>query len=570
MAGGLLSAPVRTDSTAAGRLPGTLHAALSAIGVRQEPVPLHRLSLSATARAVAAGGPGTSPGAEPVGPAATTPGVFRQARTGSSGSFRTDAWNVRLEIALASVALVLWIGVIWRQRKLRRLQAELAERAQVEAALRVSEERYRLISENSNDVIWLFDLTTNRFVFVSPSIERLRGYTVGEVLRQEPTELMTAESYGMVQELLPRRLQAFAAGDDSVRVQTHEIGQTCRDGSVVLTEVVTTLIAGPERRVTHIQGVSRDISGRKTMEQALRRSEQKFATLFRSSPEAFFLTSVPEGRITEVNDSASRLTGYARDALLGSRATDLGLWVNPAQRDHYTAILRQAGRVVDYEGVMRNARGEERICVVSGETVELEEGPHLLTIVHDVTDARRAEEAMRQRMALQDQLARVATTVPGVICSYRLAPDGAASLPFATTALEDVCGLPPEVVREDIAPLLERVHPEDREPLLASIAESARTMQAWGHTFRMEHPQKGERWVEGHSVPRREADGGILWHGFVQDVTERTQAAEALHRERQRLASIIKAADVGTWEWHVQTGETVFNERWAGMLGYTL
>jgi PAS domain S-box-containing protein len=58
--------------------------------------------------------------------------------------------------------------------------------------------------------------------------------------------------------------------------------------------------------------------------------------------------------------------------------------------------------------------------------------------------------------------------------------------------------------------------------------------------------------------------------GFTLDITPRKRAEEALHEERQRLAGIIEGTNVGTWEWNVQTGETTFNERWAGIIGYTL
>jgi PAS domain S-box-containing protein len=56
----------------------------------------------------------------------------------------------------------------------------------------------------------------------------------------------------------------------------------------------------------------------------------------------------------------------------------------------------------------------------------------------------------------------------------------------------------------------------------------------------------------------------------LRDITKRKQAEEALHRERERLASIIEGTNVGTWEWNVQTGETIFNERWAEIIGYSL
>jgi two-component system cell cycle sensor histidine kinase/response regulator CckA len=108
------------------------------------------------------------------------------------------------------------------------------------------------------------------------------------------------------------------------------------------------------------------------------------------------------------------------------------------------------------------------------------------------------------------------------------------SMPFATAAIHDLYGLGPEDVRDDFTPVFERIYPEDREPLRESILNSAHTLEAWRGSFRVLHPMVGERWIEGLSVPRVEPDGCILWHGFVQDVTERKRL------EREREAALIK------------------------------
>ena len=149
--------------------------------------------------------------------------------------------------------------------------ADITQQEKAKASRRESSAQYWLLAENVTDVIWLLDVSTWRFTYVSPSVERLRGYTVAEVQQQTLAEVMTPESYQMVERLLPARLAAFAAGDDSVRSQTHEFWQLRRDGSTVPTEVVSTLVAAGHRQVTHILGVSRDITERKQAEARSRR-----------------------------------------------------------------------------------------------------------------------------------------------------------------------------------------------------------------------------------------------------------------------------------------------------------
>jgi len=80
------------------------------------------------------------------------------------------------------------------------------------------------------------------------------------------------------------------------------------------------------------------------------------------------------------------------------------------------------------------------------------------------------------------------------------------------------------------------------------------------------------QWLELYSYPIIDSDTGEATGvvEFVRDITERIQAREELDSQKKRLANIIEATDAGTWEWNVQTGETIFNERWADIIGYSL
>jgi len=88
------------------------------------------------------------------------------------------------------------------------------------------------------------------------------------------------------------------------------------------------------------------------------------------------------------------------------------------------------------------------------------------------------------------------------------------------------------------------------------------------HTHRLGNGE--ERRVEVHGTHLRGEGGRERLFVIVHDITERERAERALKRERERLANVIEGTNVGTWEWNIQTGETVFNQRWAEMLGYDL
>ncbi|MDD1730039.1 MAG: PAS domain-containing protein [Methanospirillum sp.] len=152
-----------------------------------------------------------------------------------------------------------------------------------EIALNERNAQYQVISENSADVIWIYNLASQKLRYISPSVYKLRGFTPEEVISQSFEEMLTPESYQLVETALPQRISQFMAGEESERVQITEIYQTCKDGSIVPTEVVTTLVQDQNGNVVEIIGVSRDITERKEAEEkislALVQIDQNLETL---------------------------------------------------------------------------------------------------------------------------------------------------------------------------------------------------------------------------------------------------------------------------------------------------
>ena len=154
----------------------------------------------------------------------------------------------------------------------------------------------------------------------------------------------------------------------------------------------------------------------------------------------------------------------------------------------------------------------------------------------DITERKQAEVVLRERIDLQEQLAQIAATSPGVLYSFRLLPDGSSCFPYASPAVEDLFGFQASDLARDGSDVFANIHPDDIDLVQAKIAESARTSSLWSDEFRFLHSLRGQIWVMASSVPKREPDGSILWRGFAMDITERKrQEADLL-----RLAAAVE------------------------------
>ena len=119
-------------------------------------------------------------------------------------------------------------------------------------------------------------------------------------------------------------------------------------------------------KIVKLAGTFQNIDKYKRADEALRASEERFASVFRYAPLPIAITDPQDGHIIDVNDSYLRLIGYRREEVIGHTTLELGLWVDPGEREKLLAILREQGKVTDFGHAVRTKSGEIRYVLNSG------------------------------------------------------------------------------------------------------------------------------------------------------------------------------------------------------------
>jgi diguanylate cyclase (GGDEF)-like protein/PAS domain S-box-containing protein len=198
---------------------------------------------------------------------------------------------------------------------------DITERKQMDQALRENEARFRLLAENASDVIWTTDLNF-RYTYVSPSVTRMRGYSVEEVMSTTLKETLTPRSLEGAKKILARELARDRTRlNEPFQSRALELELNCKDGSTVWTEIIVTFLRDSDGKPIGIMGVSRDISERKQMEEALRESEARYRLLAENASDLIWTMDM-NLRYTYMSPSVERMRGYTAEEVIGTRVNE--------------------------------------------------------------------------------------------------------------------------------------------------------------------------------------------------------------------------------------------------------
>jgi len=387
--------------------------------------------------------------------------------------------------------------------------------------LRESEDRYRDLVENSHDLICTHDLQ-GRLLSVNDMPAKILGYSREELLNKPMRDFLVPEGRALFDEYLTAILETGSA-KGALAVLT-------KGGERRIWEFHNTLrtdgVATPV-----VRGIAHDVTERRLAEKAVRLSEEKFSKAFRSSPSVLSISSMKDGRFIDVNEGFERLSGYSRQEIIGHTSQELNLWRDPGERQTWLEEIATHGHIRDREVQFCAKSGKPVVLMLSAEIIELAGQKCLLKVGQDITERKRAEEALRQ----SEELLRAAFEQVGVGFSMN---DLQGRFLKVNEAYCRITGYSEqELLKMDFQSI---TYPED---LPANLAQAATLLAGKTSTFL--HQKRYVRksgevvWVQNSVSALSYGTGKIAgFIAFTEDITERKRAEEALQRLSGRLLQL--------------------------------
>jgi PAS domain S-box-containing protein len=300
------------------------------------------------------------------------------------------------------------------------------------------------------------------------------------------------------------------------------------------------------------------VEERKSSEQALKKSEEKFSIAFRESPTAIVLTSLKDHRYIEVNETFTSLTGYRRDELIGRTPFDIQLWVDTAKRAELFKELLAEGRLRNVENSFRMRSGEIRIGLSSAELIEVDGESCMLSVTIDITDLKKGQEARFRHAAIVESSddAIISKDLDGTIRSW----NASARRIFGFS--ED------EIIGQNITIL---IPPElrDEEGLILRRVRAGESVEHY-ETVRVR--KDGKKIDVSLTVsPLRDVTGTIMGVSKIaRDISDRKQTERTLRESEERFRLAANAAPVLMWMSGRDKLCNFFNQCWLDFTGQSM
>jgi PAS domain S-box-containing protein len=433
-------------------------------------------------------------------------------------------WAVDAIVLVSAAALTIY--ATRGHRALYRRQGQLAADALAKAdALAEGEARLRLVTESVPALIAHYD-SNHVCHYANRRYAAFFGFTQDEIVGRSLTEVVGGTVFAAIQPQLNQVLAGEAVRYSGTR-QSPKQGGRHMEVSLVPQREANGRVAGYLVMIL-------DVTEQHQAEQAIRLSETKFAKIFRSSPVPISLARFGDGRFVDVNPAFESLFGWAREEVIGRTSTEVGVWKSREERERWTQTLRAAGKTRSFEVDWRNRAGQDRICQISAEIIQIEGEDHILALTYDITERKAAESALRESEARLREAQRI-----GHFGSWELDLEkdafywsGEIDHIFETTAPQG---------KVNYAAFLQTIHPEDRTVFDQAFRQAIAAGATAEFNYRLCMPDGRIKHVHARAELRLGEDGRpIRSIGTTQDITEHMLALKEIERLNAELEKRVQ------------------------------
>ena len=275
---------------------------------------------------------------------------------------------------------------------------DITEQKMIEKALRENEEKYRKIFESFTDVYYRTD-QNGMVTDISPSVYKQAGWKPDEVIGHPVTNFYRDPS---ARDVFTQTLNKTGSVND------YELQLLAKDGRIIDVSVSSHLIYDDEGNQTGVEGVVRDISTRKEMEDALRESEEKFRTLVENSLQGIFI--IQDFKVVYANEALAHITGYSIEELRSLPPKKLRGIVHPEDQGKVWGRMadRLAGKDVPprYELKAIRKNGDTMWLEMVSSRIEFMGKPAVQGGVIDITDRQQADEQIKLSLKEKEVMLR--------------------------------------------------------------------------------------------------------------------------------------------------------------------
>lgn len=404
---------------------------------------------------------------------------------------------------------------------------DITDLKKAEEALRESEERFRRLAENAQDVVFRVQIKpVFRYDYMSPAIENISGYGPEEYYKDPQLGLKTVHPDDLPK-LEVLRERPVLDGKPTILRWIH------RNGEVRWTEDRTTPVFDEGGNVVAIEGVTRNITDQKLTEEALRESEEKYRNLVEQSVQG--LVIMQEGRIVFANSVLESISGFTLEDIYNLSAEDFMELVHPEDRNELLARLGDRSQELPpmptFEIRIRDKKGNYRWISAVGTWIEFGGQLAVQAAFLDITERKLAENELRKS---EEKYRDLVENIGDVV--YATDPTGV--ITYISPPIEAIIGYKPsEIVRKSFADFL---HPEDRQEGIEHF-QSASLEQTATQDYRIHTESGAYCWIR-LSTKAMFVNGQFTgFQGVIADITEQKRTEVLLQQQKTELSEFAHA-----------------------------